>query len=282
MDSRAYILRVTIAILCISMLASTLFPVCDAINHGRGIVGHKIRRSSPIKSLKLRIKSLKRLNKYSSFHSFGYSGFDLYGSPSSVPLPPFNSLAPQPTPSASIAPPLTPPSIGGNPSLPAFSPVPNPPHGVFGPPSPRSTAGSPPPYASSPPKHAPSPPKGVSSLSPPPLEYLPPVVFPPPPSPSAHSKKPPQYALWCVAKPTVPDPIIQEAMDYACGSGADCKSIQPNGMCFQPNTLLAHASYAFNSYWQSTKIGGGTCDFGGTAMLVTVDPSNDKCNFMLT
>jgi hypothetical protein len=62
-------------------------------------------------------------------------------------------------------------------------------------------------------------------------------------------------------------------MDYACGSGADCKSIQPNGSCFQPNTLLAHASYAFNSYWQNTKIGGGTCDFGGTAMLVTVDPS---------
>ena len=59
----------------------------------------------------------------------------------------------------------------------------------------------------------------------------------------------------------------------ACGSGADCKSIQPNGMCFQPNTLPVHASYAVNSYWQNNKIGGGTCDFGGTAMLITVDPS---------
>ena len=71
----------------------------------------------------------------------------------------------------------------------------------------------------------------------------------------------------------MPDPIIQEAMDYACGSGADCKSIQSNGSCYQPDTLLAHASYAFNSYWQKSKIGGGTCDFGGTAILVTVDPS---------
>ncbi|KAL2327149.1 hypothetical protein Fmac_020576 [Flemingia macrophylla] len=276
MVSRAYILRLTIAILCISMLASTLFPVCDAINHGRGIVGHKI----PIKSLKkIKIKSAKRLNRYPSFW---YSDFDSYGSPSSLPLPPFNSISPQPTPSTSITPSLPPPSIGGNnPSLPASSPLQSPPHVVFGPPSPKTILSSPPPYPSSPPKNSPSPPKTVPNLSPPQV-YLPPAVFPPPPSPSAHRKKPPQYALWCVAKPTVPDPIIQEAMDYACGSGADCKSIQPNGLCFQPNTLLAHASFAFNSYWQNTKIGGGTCDFGGTAMLVTVDPSYDKCNFMLT
>ncbi|XP_027346444.1 basic proline-rich protein-like [Abrus precatorius] len=263
MDSRAYIFRLSIAMLCISMLASILFPVCDAINHGRSLKN-------------LKIKSLNRLNKYSAFE---YSDFDSYGSPSSLPLPPFNSLAPQPTPSTSNPSPyspLIPPSMGGNPSLPAYSPVPNPPpHGAFGPPSPRSIASPPPPppYGSSPPKHAPSPPKSVPSASPPPQAYLPPIVFPPPPSPAAHRKKPPQYALWCVAKPTVPDPIIQEAMDYACGSGADCKSIQPNGLCFQPNTLLAHASYAFNSYWQNTKIGGGTCDFGGIAMLVTVDPS---------
>ena len=82
-----------------------------------------------------------------------------------------------------------------------------------------------------------------------------------------------------MAKPTVPDPIIQEAMDYACGKGADCESIKPDGSCFQPNTLFAHASYAFNSYWQRTKVAGGTCDFGGTAMLVTVNPS--KSNYFL-
>jgi hypothetical protein len=82
-----------------------------------------------------------------------------------------------------------------------------------------------------------------------------------------------------VAKPTVPDSIIQEALDYACGSGAECKQIQPNGHCFQPNTLVAHASYAFNSCWQKTKVRGGTCDFGGSAMLVTIDPSKYEYNF---
>lgn len=84
-----------------------------------------------------------------------------------------------------------------------------------------------------------------------------------------------------MAKPAVPDPIIQEAMNYACGSGGDCESIQANGVCFQPDTLYAHASYAFNSYWQRTKVAGGTCDFGSTAMLVTVDPSYDSCHFVL-
>ncbi|RCV22008.1 hypothetical protein SETIT_4G185500v2 [Setaria italica] len=48
-------------------------------------------------------------------------------------------------------------------------------------------------------------------------------------------------------------------MDCACGSGADCG-------------MAAHASFAFNTYWQRTKAAGGTCDFAGAAMLVTRDP----------
>lgn len=180
----------------------------------------------------------------------GFSSSEIsYGSPSSLPLPPFNSLAPQPT---------TPPTQ----NLPDYSPIESPP---------RSNAHSGTTLSPGPPKRGPGP-----SPSPP-LVYLPPLVYPPPPTAATTSSPPPhkkpEYANWCIAKPTVPDPIIQEAMDYACGSGADCKSIQPNGPCYQPNTLLAHASYAFNNYWQNTKVGGGTCDFGGTAMLVTVDPS---------
>ncbi|KAK0585963.1 hypothetical protein LWI29_037036 [Acer saccharum] len=160
-----------------------------------------------------------------------------------------NPLSPTPLPSHDKFPPIytnPPPSTAQSPS-----PGPNPPH-----------------YRPSPPKHVPGPPQYTPS---PPI-YLPPVVNPSPsvPPPSPHKK--PKSAVWCVAKPTVPDPIIQEAVDYACWFGADCKSIQPNGPCFQPNTLFAHASYAFNSYWQNTKVSGGTCDFGGTAMLVTVDP----------
>lgn len=80
--------------------------------------------------------------------------------------------------------------------------------------------------------------------------------------------------MWCVAKPSVPAETLQEAMDYACGEGgAECDEIQPNGNCYYPDTIVSHASYAFNSYWQKTKINGGTCSFGGTAMLINSDPS---------
>ncbi|KAI9088979.1 hypothetical protein K1719_029258 [Acacia pycnantha] len=89
--------------------------------------------------------------------------------------------------------------------------------------------------------------------------------------------------LWCVAKPSVPAETLQEAMDYACGAGgADCEEINPQGNCFNPDTLVAHASYAFNSYWQKHKRNGGTCDFGGTAMLISSDPSFLQCRFVLS
>ncbi|CAL9130969.1 unnamed protein product [Musa textilis] len=173
---------------------------------------------------------------------------------------------PSSLPSYCLYPPFTP-------SPPSTTPVQSPPL----PPPPSSIYNPPPVVVPGPPFYVPGPPFYVPG---PPL-FLPPVVYPPPrapPPPAAGGTLP---GLWCVAKPTVPDPIIQEAMDYACNSGADCDSIQPDGVCFQPDTLLAHASYAFNSYWQRTKVAGGTCDFGDTAMLITVDPSYDGCHFNL-
>ncbi|XP_038900662.1 glucan endo-1,3-beta-glucosidase 1 isoform X2 [Benincasa hispida] len=88
---------------------------------------------------------------------------------------------------------------------------------------------------------------------------------------------------WCVAKPSVPTEILQQAMDYACGDGgADCREISAEGSCFHPDTLVAHASYAFNSYWQKNKRNGGTCSFGGTAMIISSDPSFHHCRFVLS
>ncbi|PKU59471.1 Glucan endo-1,3-beta-glucosidase 4 [Dendrobium catenatum] len=80
--------------------------------------------------------------------------------------------------------------------------------------------------------------------------------------------------LWCVAKPTVPAEKLQEAINYACGEGGvDCEEIKPNGMCYFPDNVIAHASYAFNSYWQLKKQMGGSCSFDGTAILINSDPS---------
>ncbi|MED6212691.1 hypothetical protein PIB30_085996 [Stylosanthes scabra] len=88
--------------------------------------------------------------------------------------------------------------------------------------------------------------------------------------------------LWCVAKPSVPAPKLQQALEYACGEGgADCEEILPMGKCYNPDNVVAHASYAFNSYWQKYKTNGGTCYFGGTAMLVNSDSSFLHCRFIL-
>lgn len=49
--------------------------------------------------------------------------------------------------------------------------------------------------------------------------------------------------------------------------------IRPGGACFYPDTVIAHSSFAFNSYWQREKNNGGSCDFGGAAIVVSSDPS---------
>lgn len=142
----------------------------------------------------------------------------------------------------------------------------------------------------------------IGTISPPPLSFpfapqLPPMINPasppfglhlPPCNPShgGHLAAAPvtgvQTGVWCVAKPSVPTEALQEALDYACGEGgADCEAIRPQGSCYSPDTVVAHASYAFNSYWQKTKRNGGICGFGGTAMLISSDPSYRHCRFIL-
>ncbi|KAJ8759821.1 hypothetical protein K2173_009922 [Erythroxylum novogranatense] len=274
--------------LCMFIVVTTFFSFNDARFHVQSLHynGPKLHRSS----VRRMWEEPDQSKPYSS--PLQPTNGDLMGQSSPISLPPYELLAPlplpdnitpfcetppfsPPPPSKAKTPPSPPPppiSFNGPPAY--LPPIPKPPYAY----EPVSPGGSPsaPSYGTNPPTHSPSPPKHVPS---PPVHQSPPIHTPPSlVSPPPHKK--PQYAVWCVAKPTVPDSELQEALDYACGSGADCKSIQPNGSCFQPDTLLAHASYAFNSYWQKAKIRGGTCDFGGTAMLVTVDPSFNRCEFI--
>lgn len=165
------------------------------------------------------------------------------------------------------------------PTLPSPSPENSPIHSSIGSSSPPTI-----PYFPQPPQY---PPEQSPMSSPPQFPPLPNEGISLPPCLPSHSapspspvKKKDVEGLWCVAKPSVAAETLQQSLDFACGQGgANCDEIKPHGICFYPDTVMAHASYAFNSYWQKTKRNGGTCSFGGTAMLITTDPSMPKIRF---
>uniref|UniRef100_A0A0D9WIK3 X8 domain-containing protein n=1 Tax=Leersia perrieri TaxID=77586 RepID=A0A0D9WIK3_9ORYZ len=84
---------------------------------------------------------------------------------------------------------------------------------------------------------------------------------------------------FCVCKPDQSPAAMQKAIDYACWRGADCTQIMPSGACSQPSTIVAHCSYATNSYFQKNSPIGATCDFGGVATLTNTDPSSGTCKY---
>ncbi|XP_042461794.1 PLASMODESMATA CALLOSE-BINDING PROTEIN 3-like [Zingiber officinale] len=87
-------------------------------------------------------------------------------------------------------------------------------------------------------------------------------------------------ATWCIARSGAGAKALQTALDYACGSGvADCAPVQPSGLCYLPNSLAAHASYAFNSYYQRSNAAPGACDFADTATVTVTDPSYGSCTY---
>jgi hypothetical protein len=83
---------------------------------------------------------------------------------------------------------------------------------------------------------------------------------------------------FCVCKPGVPDAMMQKAIDYACGKGADCTQAMQNGPCYSRQKTLV-CNYIVNSYYQKNGPVGGTCDFGGVATVTSTDPSTGNCKF---
>ncbi|KAL5577179.1 hypothetical protein UlMin_018878, partial [Ulmus minor] len=83
---------------------------------------------------------------------------------------------------------------------------------------------------------------------------------------------------WCVAKSTASDEMLQANIDWACNQ-VDCSLIKAGGNCFEPNTLLNHASVAMNIYYQKIGKVDLSCDFNGTGLVVIKDPSYDTCKY---
>ncbi|TVU38252.1 hypothetical protein EJB05_11611, partial [Eragrostis curvula] len=59
----------------------------------------------------------------------------------------------------------------------------------------------------------------------------------------------------------------------------NCSAIQPGQPCYKSDDIVAVASYALNDYYHRTQSSGGTCNFNGTAMITSTDPSHGSCIF---
>ncbi|KZV29509.1 glucan endo-1,3-beta-glucosidase 13-like [Dorcoceras hygrometricum] len=83
---------------------------------------------------------------------------------------------------------------------------------------------------------------------------------------------------WCMASGDVGEKKLREALDYVCDEGGvDCRWIQPGGSCYDPSSVVAQASLAFNRYYQMKSRRSGTCYFGGAAYVVTHTPRFGDC-----
>ncbi|KAI3936221.1 hypothetical protein MKW92_044331 [Papaver armeniacum] len=86
---------------------------------------------------------------------------------------------------------------------------------------------------------------------------------------------------WCIASTTASELDLQSALDWACSSGnVDCSAIQPSQPCFQPDSTISHASFAFNSYYQQNGASDIACSFGGAGVKTTKNPSYDNCLYL--
>ncbi|KAI5061783.1 hypothetical protein GOP47_0022322 [Adiantum capillus-veneris] len=92
-----------------------------------------------------------------------------------------------------------------------------------------------------------------------------------------------QTAPYCVASASADASKLQDALDWACGpagssgGGVDCSAILQTGACYSPDTLQAHASYAFNYYYVQQNGAADSCSFGGLATTTSTDPSSGSC-----
>ncbi|CAH9107472.1 unnamed protein product [Cuscuta europaea] len=90
------------------------------------------------------------------------------------------------------------------------------------------------------------------------------------------SSSPTLSTNWCIARENASQEALQKALDYVCDknrTAVDCATIQSGGVCFIPNTLIHHASYAMNLYYQNNRTLPDSCDFSGVGFITNIDPT---------
>ncbi|KAJ4955303.1 hypothetical protein NE237_012086 [Protea cynaroides] len=82
------------------------------------------------------------------------------------------------------------------------------------------------------------------------------------------------YHTWCIAKPSTAIGTLQSNLNECCKHPqVDCKVINPGGSCYEPNNYVSHASMAMNLYYKAFGKNPRNCDFNGSGLIITQDPS---------
>ncbi|XP_044467671.1 glucan endo-1,3-beta-glucosidase 2-like [Mangifera indica] len=85
---------------------------------------------------------------------------------------------------------------------------------------------------------------------------------------------------YCTAKDGADPKMLQAALDWACGVGkVDCSPLQQGKPCYEPDNVITHATYAFDTYYHQMGKTPEACDFNGVAAITTTDPSHGSCMF---
>ncbi|KAK6931856.1 X8 domain [Dillenia turbinata] len=77
---------------------------------------------------------------------------------------------------------------------------------------------------------------------------------------------------WCIAKPSSNETALSNNIRYVCEhAGIDCSILRM--ACYNPDTLINHASVAMNLYYQANGRNTWNCDFMNSGLITTSDPS---------
>lgn len=86
---------------------------------------------------------------------------------------------------------------------------------------------------------------------------------------------------WCVAKPSSTDSLLKNNIAYACDhlDEKDCDPILEGHSCYNPDSIIQHASFAMNLYYQRKGRHQWNCNFNNSGLISLNNPSFGSCNF---
>ncbi|KAL9252864.1 Glucan endo-1,3-beta-glucosidase 2-like protein [Drosera capensis] len=65
---------------------------------------------------------------------------------------------------------------------------------------------------------------------------------------------------YCVEEDGVDQRLLQAGLDWACGPRkVDCSPLLQGQPCYEPDTVAAHATYDFDTYYHQTGMAPGHC-----------------------